>query len=869
MAKGSSETPLMKQYAEIKGKYPDALLLFRVGDFYETFGEDAVTVSSILGIVLTKRSNGSASEVNLAGFPHHSLETYLHKLVRAGHRVAICDQLEDPKFAKGIVKRGVTELVSPGIALGDKMLEAGKANFLATLTSPKPGLWTAALADVSTGRFFVFSGSDEKAERLISVFAPSEIVVSKKDMKAYRQVFGENYFTFPLEDWIFTTAFGTETLLTHFSTHNLKAYGVEEVEGGVAAAGALIYYLKGNEQHRLGHLSSLQVFSDETYVQLDRFTIRNLEIISPANPDGICLLDIINKTKTPMGARLLRSHLLLPLRDSRLIQERLSGIESLLGEVQLLDKLSALLKQTGDPERLAGKLSTRKLNPREANALRNTLEILPEIVRILSGTNSNVLVQIAGGIPDATVLVNLIKKYLHPDAGVQLTAGGVIASGVSRELDLLRGLSQNSKEYLENLQQRESAATGITSLKIAFNKVFGYYIEVTNAHKDKVPDYFIRKQTLTNAERYITPELKEYEDKILTAEDKIFSLETMLYNDFLDNLQPYLDLIISAGNRLAELDVLVSNTLVAKGNQYCKPEVTKSGKLELINSRHPVIEATLKGGAVYVPNDILLDTKDQQIIILTGPNMSGKSALLRQTALITLMAHAGMYVPADKAIIPETDKIFTRVGASDNLSSGESTFMVEMNETARILHQCTVNSLVILDEIGRGTSTYDGISIAWALTEYIHENREKAARTLFATHYHELNEMANKFNGIKNYHVSVKEIDGKVIFLRKLEAGGSEHSFGIHVAEMAGMPKQLIERAKDLLSWFESQRMSGRETAKQIQFAPIKELQLNLFELKDEHTLKLRQILSGIDVDRLTPVEALLKLQELKNALLN
>jgi len=865
----TAETPLMKQYNAIKAKYPGALLLFRVGDFYETFGEDAVTVSSILGIVLTKRSNGSASEVNLAGFPHHSLETYLHKLVRAGHRVAICDQLEDPKFAKGIVKRGVTELVSPGIALGDKMLEAGKANFLATLTSPKPGLWTAALADVSTGRFFVFSGSDEKAERLISVFAPSEIVVSKKDMKAYRQVFGENYFTFPLEDWIFTTAFGTETLLTHFSTHNLKAYGVEEVEGGVAAAGALIYYLKGNEQHRLGHLSSLQVFSDETYVQLDRFTIRNLEIISPANPDGICLLDIINKTKTPMGARLLRSHLLLPLRDSRLIQERLSGIESLLGEVQLLDKLSALLKQTGDPERLAGKLSTRKLNPREANALRNTLEILPEIVRILSGTNSNVLVQIAGGIPDATVLVNLIKKYLHPDAGVQLTAGGVIASGVSRELDLLRGLSQNSKEYLENLQQRESAATGITSLKIAFNKVFGYYIEVTNAHKDKVPDYFIRKQTLTNAERYITPELKEYEDKILTAEDKIFSLETMLYNDFLDNLQPYLELIISAGNRLAELDVLVSNTLIAKGNQYCKPEVTKSGKLELINSRHPVIEATLKGGAVYVPNDILLDTKDQQIIILTGPNMSGKSALLRQTALITLMAHAGMYVPADKAIIPETDKIFTRVGASDNLSSGESTFMVEMNETARILHQCTVNSLVILDEIGRGTSTYDGISIAWALTEYIHENREKAARTLFATHYHELNEMANKFNGIKNYHVSVKEIDGKVIFLRKLEAGGSEHSFGIHVAEMAGMPKQLIERAKDLLSWFESQRMSGRETAKQIQFAPIKELQLNLFELKDEHTLKLRQILSGIDVDRLTPVEALLKLQELKNALLN
>jgi len=865
----TAETPLMKQYNAIKAKYPGALLLFRVGDFYETFGEDAVTVSSILGIVLTKRSNGSASEVNLAGFPHHSLETYLHKLVRAGHRVAICDQLEDPKFAKGIVKRGVTELVSPGIALGDKMLEAGKANFLATLTSPKPGLWTAALADVSTGRFFVFSGSDEKAERLISVFAPSEIVVSKKDMKAYRQVFGENYFTFPLEDWIFTTAFGTETLLTHFSTHNLKAYGVEEVEGGVAAAGALIYYLKGNEQHRLGHLSSLQVFSDETYVQLDRFTIRNLEIISPANPDGICLLDIINKTKTPMGARLLRSHLLLPLRDTRLIQERLSGIESLLGEVQLLDKLSALLKQTGDPERLAGKLSTRKLNPREANALRNTLEILPEIVRILSGTNSNVLVQIAGGIPDATVLVNLIKKYLHPDAGVQLTAGGVIASGVSRELDLLRGLSQNSKEYLENLQQRESAATGITSLKIAFNKVFGYYIEVTNAHKDKVPDYFIRKQTLTNAERYITPELKEYEDKILTAEDKIFSLETMLYNDFLDNLQPYLDLIISAGNRLAELDVLVSNTLVAKGNQYCKPEVTKSGKLELINSRHPVIEATLKGGAVYVPNDILLDTKDQQIIILTGPNMSGKSALLRQTALITLMAHAGMYVPADKAIVPETDKIFTRVGASDNLSSGESTFMVEMNETARILHQCTVNSLVILDEIGRGTSTYDGISIAWALTEYIHENREKAARTLFATHYHELNEMANKFNGIKNYHVSVKEIDGKVIFLRKLESGGSEHSFGIHVAEMAGMPKQLIERAKDLLSWFESQRMSGRETAKQIQFAPIKELQLNLFELKDEHTLKLRQILSGIDVDRLTPVEALLKLQELKNALLN
>jgi len=865
----TSETPLMKQYNAIKAKYPGALLLFRVGDFYETFGEDAVTVSSILGIVLTKRSNGSASEVNLAGFPHHSLETYLHKLVRAGYRVAICDQLEDPKFAKGIVKRGVTELVSPGIALGDKMLEAGKANFLATLTSPKPGLWTAALADVSTGRFFVFSGSDEKAERLISVFAPSEIVVSKKDMKAYRQVFGENYFTFPLEDWIFTTAFGTETLLTHFSTHNLKAYGVEEVDGGVASAGALIYYLKGNEQHRLGHLSSLQVFSDETYVQLDRFTIRNLEIISPANPDGICLLDIINKTKTPMGARLLRSHLLLPLRDSRLIQERLSGIESLLGEVQLLDKLSAFLKQTGDPERLAGKLSTRKLNPREANALRNTLEILPEIVRILSGTNSNVLVHIAEGIPDATVLVNLIKKYLHPDAGVQLTAGGVIASGVSRELDLLRGLSQNSKEYLENLQQRESAATGITSLKIAFNKVFGYYIEVTNAHKDKVPDYFIRKQTLTNAERYITPELKEYEDKILTAEDKIFSLETMLYNDFLDNLQPYLDLIISAGNRLAELDVLVSNTLVAKGNQYCKPEVTKSGKLELINSRHPVIEATLKGGAVYVPNDILLDTKDQQIIILTGPNMSGKSALLRQTALITLMAHAGMYVPADKAIVPETDKIFTRVGASDNLSSGESTFMVEMNETARILHQCTVNSLVILDEIGRGTSTYDGISIAWALTEYIHENREKAARTLFATHYHELNEMANKFNGIKNYHVSVKEIDGKVIFLRKLEAGGSEHSFGIHVAEMAGMPKQLIERAKDLLSWFESQRMSGRETAKQIQFAPIKELQLNLFELKDEHTLKLRQILSGIDVDRLTPVEALLKLQELKNALLN
>jgi DNA mismatch repair protein MutS len=862
-----AETPLMKQYNAIKAKYPGTILLFRVGDFYETFSEDAITVSRILGIVLTKRANGSAMHIELAGFPHHSLDSYLPRLVRAGCRVAVCDQMEDPKFAKGIVKRAVTELVTPGVAISDKILDAHTSNYLAAVHWVDAHFLGAAFIEVSTGDFFCLSGDVQQIEKVVNSLLPAEVLVPRKDLREFRLQISDKLYTTRQEDWIFQLDYARERLLEHFKTTSLKGFGLEEERAGVTASGAILHYLRESQQEHLGHVTTLTRFDDSEYVWLDEFTIRNLELLRPNHADGKALIDVLDHTLTPMGARLLRRWILFPLKDLGAVQQRLGVVEALLHDGDSRALLAKRLREVGDLERLVSKLATLRMMPREALLLRQSLHLIRPLREILAAFGSETLNQLATGFRDVGSPLDLLAHYLSEDPPSQIAQGGVIRDGVNAELDELRALSTNGKDLLLQMQQREIQRTGISSLKVSYNKVFGYYLEVTHAHKDKVPAEWIRKQTLTNAERYITDELKQYEDKILGAEERMLALETQLYQEMLNRLQDHLIAIQKNANLIAELDVYHSFSDAAKELGYVRPTVNDGELLDIRNGRHPVIERTLPAGQPYIPNDVLLDNEEQQIIIITGPNMAGKSALLRQTALIVLLAQVGSFVPADSATIGLVDKIFTRVGASDNLSAGESTFMVEMNETARILNTATRRSLVLLDEIGRGTSTYDGVSIAWALVEYLHESTKNAAKTLFATHYHELNEISSRMGRVRNFNVSVKEVEGKILFLRKLQPGGSEHSFGIHVAEMAGMPRTLVARANELLHHFEQSKMDNRASAKNVRFSSKQNIQLNMFELKDHDTLRIRQILAGVDIDRMTPVEALLKLQEIKRAL--
>ena len=866
-SKVPKETPLMRQYNAIKTKYPGTILLFRVGDFYETFGADAIEVSKVLSIVLTKRANGAASHIELAGFPHHSLDTYLPKLVRAGKRVAVCDQLEDPKQAKGIVKRGVTELVTPGVTFNDKVLDSHKHNFLASVFFPNQKEVGVAFIEVSTGDFFCFSGTPKYAEKILNTLTPSEVILSRRDLRHFKTIFGEKFYLSRLDEWVYQTDYAREKLLELLKTSSLKGFGLEQEELGIIAAGAIVHYLNENHQKNLGHIHKIYRFDDSEFVWLDQFTVRNLELLHPLHPDGTALVDILDHTLTPMGGRLLRRAILLPLKDVNLVQKRLDCVEVFIKQLNTLLQLCEQLKQIGDLERLASKLATQRLSPKEASLLRDSLNLLAPIQQSLRDFEHELLAQKATSFEDVEPALNILKRYLQDEITGTIADGNVIREGISEELDELRDIKQNSRDLLLKMQQREVQRTGISSLKIGFNKVFGYYLEVTHAHKDKVPSEWIRKQTLTSAERYITEELKAYEEKILNAESKILALEAHLYADFLEQMQTYIYTIQHNGGIIAELDMLVSFAQVARQQAYIKPTVNAEDTIVIKEGRHPVIETTLPPDKPYIPNDIQLDREEQQIIIITGPNMAGKSALLRQTALIVLMTQMGCFVPAESAAIGLVDKIFTRVGASDNISSGESTFMVEMNETAQIANNATNKSLILLDEIGRGTSTYDGVSIAWALVEYLHEQANCQARTLFATHYHELNELENRLQRIKNYNVSVQEIDGQILFLRKLKAGGSAHSFGINVAEMAGMPASLVKRAKDLLLHFEQNKVNDEESAKAVKFSSRQSIQLNMFELKDADTLRIRQILSGVDIDRMTPVEALLKLQEVKKAL--
>jgi DNA mismatch repair protein MutS len=857
----------MKQYNQIKARHPEALLLFRVGDFYETFGEDAIKTSKILGIILTKRKNGSASEIELAGFPHHSLDTYLPKLVRAGQRVAICDQLEDPKMTKTIVRRGVTELVSPGVSFNDQVLEQGKNNFLCAIHFGKDNLGVAFL-DVSTGEFLVAEGNKEYIDKLISSFEPSEIIFQKHRTKDFQAHFGENHYTFRLEDWAFTEEFAEESLNKHFGTKNLKGFGIEKMSLAVIAAGAVFYYLSENQHQRLGHITSIARIEEEKYVWLDRFTIRNLELVFSTNDNAKTLADILDKTHTPMGGRLLKRWMVLPLKDEKPINERLDVVNYLTKNEEVAFELSQRLREIGDLERLISKVAVGKVNPKEVMHLRRTLLQIQPIKELLKDDSLVSLKKMMDQLNACETLIQLIENTLTDEPAGQIGKGAVIRSGCNSELDELREIAYHGKDYLEKLQERESQRTGIPSLKISFNNVFGYYIEVRNTHKDKVPEDWIRKQTLVNAERYITEELKEYETKILGAEEKIFAIETKLFQDLVYNMADYIHPIQHNANVIARLDCLFSFSQIALENNYKRPEINDGFVLDIKNGRHPVIEKRLPIGEEYIPNDVYLDSTDQQIIMITGPNMSGKSAILRQTALIVLMAQMGCFVPADSAKIGLIDKVFTRVGASDNISSGESTFMVEMNETASILNNISPRSLILLDEIGRGTSTYDGISIAWAIAEFIHENPKAKCKTLFATHYHELNEMSKRFERIKNYNVSVKETANKVLFLRKLTPGGSEHSFGIHVAKMAGMPPLVIQRAEQVLKDLETSHaeVGGKKqkSSKKLVSNGTENMQLSFFQLNDPVLEQIHDELVTIDINTLTPVEALMKLHEIK-----
>ncbi len=860
------ETPLMKQYYNVKAKHPDAILLFRVGDFYETFGEDAIRTSEILGITLTRRANGSASFVELAGFPYHALDTYLPRLVRAGQRVAICEQLEDPKLAKKIVKRGITELITPGVSLNENVLNHKENNFLAAVHIDKK-IAGVAFLDISTGEFLVSEGTIEYIDQMLNNFQPKEVLYEKKKKEIFLECFGTKFYTNKLDDWIFTTDAANDRLLKQFGTSSLKGFGVQGLTYGIIAAGAALYYLDITQHEQLGHITGLSRIEEERYVWLDKFTIKNLELFHSPYEGAKTLIDVMDRTISPMGGRLIKRWIALPLKDIQPVNERLDVVQYLIENSSFRDELAGLIRQIGDLERLISKVAVNRINPREVIQLKRALKAIDPLKTLCSTSGCAPLVKIGEQLNPCKILADRIEHDLNNDPPVLINRGNIIATGVSPELDELRKILYSGKDYLVDLQNRESVRTGITSLKVSYNNVFGYYIEVRNTHKDKVPPEWIRKQTLVNAERYITEELKEYESKILGAEEKIIDLETKLFGDLVLATLEYIPPVQLNSTLVGKLDCLQSFALLSAENNYVRPILDDSRVLDISDGRHPVIEKQLPAGESYVPNDLLLDTEEQQIIILTGPNMSGKSALLRQTALIVLMAQTGCFVPAKAARIGMVDKIFTRVGASDNISLGESTFMVEMNEAASILNNLSDRSLVLLDEIGRGTSTYDGISIAWAMVEYLHENR-KRAKTLFATHYHELNEMENSFSRVKNYNVSIKEMNNRVIFLRKLKRGGSEHSFGIHVARMAGMPGSVVKRADEILKELE-QSHDKQELAKPVSdIAGHREgLQLSIFQLDDPVLKQIRDEILEIDIDNLTPVEALNKLYNIKKLL--
>ena len=860
-SKDGKETPLMKQYNAIKAKHPGALLLFRVGDFYETFGEDAVRASKILDIVLTKRANGSASHIELAGFPHHSLDTYLPKLVRAGNRVAICDQLEDPKSVKGIVKRGVTELVTPGLSFNDQVLDTKKNNYLASISFGKDKHGIAFL-DLSTGEFMCAEGTSSYLEKLIQSFAPAEIIFSKAAKKPAADLLKNDFITFHCEDWVYQYDFTYEKLKTHFGTANLKGFGIEEIESGIIAAGAILYYLEETEHKEIQHISSISRIAEEKYVWLDKFTIRNLELVFPQHEGGVPLINILDQTVTPMGSRMMKKWMVLPLKEKSAIEERLNVVDFFYQNPSLIEEMVDPLKHIGDLERLISKVVVGRANPREINQIKRALKNTLPIKELLKNQKNPTLQRLSDQLYPCEFLLEKIDKELKEDAPMLTHQGGIINDGVDAELDEYRGLANTGKDFLVQIQQREVQKTGISSLKIAFNKVFGYYLEVTHSHKDKVPAEWIRKQTLVNAERYITPELKEYEDKILNAEDKMIAIEQRFFLALVQETAQFVTQIQQNARVLGTLDVLISFAQVALSNGYARPKISETETLEIKDGRHPVIEKQLPPGEDYVPNDIYLDHDSQQIMIITGPNMAGKSALLRQTALTVLMAQMGSFVPASFARIGIIDKVFTRVGASDNLSKGESTFMVEMTETASILNNLSDRSLVLMDEIGRGTSTYDGISIAWSIVEYLHNHPTFRAKTLFATHYHELNQLASDFPKIKNFNVSVKEVGNKVIFMRKLKQGGSEHSFGIHVAQMAGMPNPIVLRAAEIMSHLEKDKAVA-EQKENIKSIPKNNYQLSMFEL-DPKFQEAKDLIEGIDINSISPIEALLKLHEIK-----
>ena len=857
-------TPMMKQFFELKAKHPDAIMLFRCGDFYETYSEDAVVASEILGITLTKRANGQGKSVEMAGFPHHALDTYLPKLIRAGKRVAICDQLEDPKLTKKLVKRGITELVTPGVAINDNVLSYKENNFLAAVHFGKSACGVAFL-DISTGEFLTAEGPFDYVDKLLNNFAPKEILFERGKRGMFEGNFGNKFFTFELEDWVFTETSSREKLLKHFETKNLKGFGVEHLKNGIIASGAILQYLDMTQHYQIGHITSLSRIEEDRYVRLDKFTVRSLELLGSMNDGGTSLLDVIDKTISPMGARLLKRWVVFPLKDEKPINERLDVVEYFFREPDFKEFIEEKMHLIGDLERIVSKAAMGRISPREVVQLKVALQAIEPIRNACLNADNDSLRRIGEQLNLCLNIREKIAKEIKNDPPLLVNKGGVIADGVSEELDELRRIAFSGKDYLLQLQQRESDQTGIPSLKIAYNNVFGYYIEVRNAHKDKVPAEWIRKQTLVNAERYITQELKEYEEKILGAEDKIMALETKLYNDLVLSLAEYIPAIQINANQIARLDCLLAFANVAEANKYIRPIVEDSDVLDIKQGRHPVIEKQLPVGEKYIANDVYLDTDSQQIIIITGPNMAGKSALLRQTALITLLAQIGCFVPAESARIGMVDKIFTRVGASDNISVGESTFMVEMNEAADILNNLSPRSLVLFDELGRGTSTYDGISIAWAIVEHIHEHPRAKARTLFATHYHELNEMEKSFKRIKNYNVSVKEVDNKVIFLRKLERGGSEHSFGIHVAKMAGMPKSIVKRANDILHQLETDNRQQGIAKPTAEIASGRDgMQLSFFQLDDPVLCQVRDEILNLDVNNLTPLEALNKLNDIK-----
>jgi DNA mismatch repair protein MutS len=858
-----SETPLMKQHKDIKAKYPDAILLFRVGDFYETFNEDAHIASRVLGITLTKRSNGSASAVDLAGFPHHSLETYLHKLVKAGYRVAICDQLEDPKLTKGIVKRGVTELVTPGVATSDKLLENRTNNFLAVVHLGDP-ICGIAFLDITTGEFYTAEGDIEYMDKLLQSFQPSEVILSKSQSKRFKEQFDTKVYTFQLDEWVFREQYCYDLLLQHFQTQSLKGFGIEDLKAATIACGVAIHYLKDTEHSHLQHINTVQRIIASDFLWMDRFTIRNLELVHSSYEQGTNLLQAIDHTYTPMGARLMKRWMIFPLFDMNRIEQRLNLVSHFILAQDLNHSLTHLVKQIGDVERLIGKVPLKKINPREVLQLARSLQFMAEMQTLCKESQEESLCRIVESLQPLTELRERILKSIVEEAPALVSKGGMMRPGLSEELDHLRHISRSGKDYLLQIQQQETQRTGISSLKISYNNVFGYYLEVTHTHKDKVPTDWIRKQTLANAERYITPELKEYEEKILGAEEKIFAIEIDLYQQLLVSIEPFIAPIQNNAHIIAQLDCLLCFANNAQKYNYHRPVLVNDPVLDIKNGRHPVIEQQLPPGESYIANDITLDKTEQQVIILTGPNMSGKSALLRQTAIITLMAHMGSFVPADAATIGLTDKIFTRVGASDNLSGGESTFMVEMNETASIINNISERSLVLLDEIGRGTSTYDGISLAWSIVEYLHNNMCKP-KTLFATHYHELNELENQLPRVRNYHITHKETGNKVIFLRKLAPGGSRHSFGIQVARMAGMPPKLLDRANEILAQLEEKHLSTGDTLQKVKnIKPAAQFQLNIFDGVTEDIRRIQQLLDETDINTLTPVEALLKLNEMK-----